>query len=676
MFNRKAISHIHKAWLILIPIFMYSMLFAQDVMPPGDKLPPTVFDRIEMAGEAADFDDADYIVVLDKAVNRMKESGVTYVDTYVLYKILTDKGSKNRAVMTWGFDPQSSYIDVREVNIIRDGEAIPVDVSAVKELPAPQSAIYWSDRIKTLQLPRLKVNDGIEIITFKKGYTYALLDEPEDDRYVPPMPGEYFDIVRFEGSVPIIEKKYVLSVPKGKLLQSEVYNGSLYSSTSYTADSTFYAWWTFDVPPRPHEPRQPGDTDYVTKVVMSTAESWEAKSKWFYDMNDVKNQQFVYTDEIAAKVKEILEEAGVVNKSEADKAEALNHWVAQNIRYSGQTMGEGEGFTLHSGEMIYEQRSGVCKDIAGMLITMMRAANMDSYPAMTMAGSRIESIPADQFNHCVVALKKEDGSFVMYDPTWIPYNNDIWSKLETEQHFVVGTPEGETLSSIAYSPPEESFLKVNHKAEILEDGTLKGTFTLNGKGALDSRLRRLVTRNGKANFESSFSDMLHPVGDRVQDVKYEYHPNDDFSNDMWIKLSYTIPEFAFPIDGGYEFKSPMMQVTTNHVYLFRGASTKWEEERETDVFLYYTQLVDGTETIKLPKGYKAIETTETDEVDETYAYFKGSSETTKKGLVIRQKAEVRRRQIPPDGYPGFYDAMKGVQDWADQVYRIEKGGAK
>ena len=30
----------------------------------------------------------------------------------------------------------------------------------------------------------------------------------------------------------------------------------------------------------------------------------------------------------------------------------------------------------------------------------------------------------------------------MYDPTWVPFNNDIWSKLETEQHYLIGSPDG------------------------------------------------------------------------------------------------------------------------------------------------------------------------------------------------------------------------------------------
>jgi hypothetical protein len=44
------------------------------------------------------------------------------------------------------------------------------------------------------------------------------------------------------------------------------------------------------------------------------------------------------------------------------------------------------------------------------------------------------AIPADQFNHCVVAVKKTDGSFVMLDPTWSPFNMELWSRAESEQY--------------------------------------------------------------------------------------------------------------------------------------------------------------------------------------------------------------------------------------------------
>jgi transglutaminase-like putative cysteine protease len=632
----------------------------------------------------------------------VKSSGVTYTDDYLLYKVLTPAGCRNQSVQRWRYEPWSSFVDVREVNIIRGDERIPVDVALVHELPAPQSGIYWNAAIKTLQLPRLRVNDGIELRVFRKGYSYALLaeegaepdgspsgtgpsgardverttppnHEPDDDKYIPPMPGEYFDIVLFQANVPIIEKEYVLSLPSDNRLHSEVYNGPLYSSTSYSADSTRYAWWARDVPPRPSEPRAAGGSDAVPKVVVATVESWEAKSRWFFDVNE---GQFDVTPEISAKVKEIFKVAGVTGASEERKAEALVHWVAQNIRYSGQTMGEGEGFTLHSGAMIFEQRSGVCKDIAGMLVTMMRAAGMDSYAAMTMAGSRIEATPADQFNHCVCALKKADGGFEMYDPTWVPYMNDIWSKYETEQQYLIGSPQGHGLASIDYSPPEESPLFIRHDATLSEDGTLAGTLRLSGARAMDSRLRNLVSGGRILDVEDDIAELLSNIGNRVEIARLDHVTLNDFSENAWIEVDYRIPGFALPVGEGLEFQSPMMSVTMGNGWLFRAGAYDWADEREGDLFLWFTQLIDGRETIRLPRGYEVVDPPASEEVDETYASFKGDSEMDGRNLVITQHAEVRRRQIPPDGYAGFKTALDEAHDWADHVYRAEKGGER
>ncbi len=666
---------------LLMCILSISPAFADETgPPPGEKPPADVFSRVEDAGTADDHKGADHLVVYDYAKNHMKPSGVTYVDSYIIYKVLTDAGCRDRSVLRWNFDPQSSYVEVREVNIIRDGKKIPVDVSKVHELPAPQRAIYWKDRIKTLQLPRLEINDGIEITVFRKGFTYALLDgppqdtsagAPDDDRYIPPMPGEYFDIVLFAGSAPIIEKKYILSLPAGKRLHSEIYNGPLYSATTYDGDRTEYSWWGLNLPAAKHETRQPDRSDFVPKAVMATAESWEAKSRWFFDVN---RDQFEVSPEIQEKVDEILKDAGVSNASEEKKAKALVHWVAQNIRYSGQTMGEGEGFTLHPSTMIFEQRSGVCKDIAGMLIAMMRGAGMDSYAAMTMAGSRIDLVPADQFNHCVCALKKEDGTFEMYDPTWVPYNNSIWSLLEAEQHYLVGTPDGEFLSRIDYSPPEESPLIVRHDAKMSADGTLEGTLKMSGSGALDGRLRRMVANTRRQDVEHTVAQLFAHVSDRVEGISITHHTPEDFSKDMWIEIKYRIPRFADPIADGFEFQSPMMQVVINNGNLFRAATARWEDERETDVFLYYTQLIDGTEKIRLPKGFKAVDPPSSEKIDETYAAFNGTSEMDGRVLKISQHAEIRRRQIPPDGYGGFKKAMDEAKEFGGNVYRIEKGG--
>jgi hypothetical protein len=309
-----------------------------------------------------------------------------------------------------------------------------------------------------------------------------------------------------------------------------------------------------------------------------------------------------------------------------------------------------------------------------MLITMMRAAGMDSYAAMTMAGSRIETVPADQFNHCVTALRKADGSFEMYDPTWVPYMNDIWSKYETEQHYLIGSPEGEGLSSIDYSPPDESPLYITHDAAIAEDGTLTGTFRFEGAGALDSRLRNMVRGSRILDVGDDMAALLSILGDRVDVTGYSHIAPDDFSENAWVEVSYAVPGFALNVGDGLEFQSPMMTVTLSNGWLFRAGVYDWADEREGDLFLWFTQLLDCSETVRLPRGYSVSDPASSDEIDETYAYFKGESDVDGRSLTVNGVAEVRRRQIPPDGYGGFKKALDEVHDWGEHVYRAEKGG--
>ena len=684
---RAALRNCAVSTLMLLLLALPALAQQEADRPVAPGSPPTLnaLTRISSAGNAADYPDADHLIVFDDQVSRVIESGVTYVDHYTLYKVLTQEGVVDLASLRWNFDPRSSYVDVESVNIIRDGKRIPVALDGLLDLPAPQSMIYWSDRMKLLQLPRLQVGDGVEVREMRKGYNYALLrdsafDSPsamekiassDDEKYIPPMAGQYFDIVLFQAEVPILEKRYTLTLPKDKRLNSEIYNGMLFARTSYTADSTIYTWWAYDMPARPHEVRQPDEPDYVPKVVMTTAESWQAKSRWFWDVN---KDQFQVSDAIRDKVQQILKDADVEKGTDLQKAAALNHWVAQNIRYSGQTMGEGEGFTLHPSDMLFEYRSGVCKDIASMSITFLRAAGLQSYPAMTMAGSRIENIPADQFNHCVVALKQKD-RYVMLDPTWVPFNNDIWSKLETEQQYVIGTPEGVKLNEIRYSPPGESPMNITNDASLSSDGTLTGTIRFDAAGAADSRLRRVVYQRPIREIRNYMEQALSEISDRVEVGEVNYRRADDFSGNMWLTVEYRVPQFAMKVGDGFEFHAPLVDVARKHPLFFRAGSVTWDEERKTDVFLYYTQKLDIKETIQLPKGYKLPDVINGKKVDATYAAFDGNVSMKKKAILIATTAEVRRRQIPPDGYAGFRDAMNELDAWGNRVIRVTKGGA-
>jgi hypothetical protein len=125
--------------------------------------------------------------------------------------------------------------------------------------------------------------------------------------------------------------------------------------------------------------------------------------------------------------------------------------------------------------------------------------------------------------------------------------------------------------------------------------------------------------------------------------------------------------------GAWQFTSPLLQVVLSDGNLFRAGNSHWGDERKTDLLLWYTQLVDASETIRLPGGWQLQDKPSIEPVDETYAAYSGSARQDGRKLVIAGRAEVRRRQIPPDGYPGFKKAMDAARTWADQEFRFTKG---
>ena len=650
-------------------------------------------DLIESAGTSDDYDGADIVTVFDSTHVVVEESGLSHVNIHTLTKVLTFKGAQDQSAFRFDYDPMSNMVEVKKVAVHRvEGTVETIDLAGLVDRPQPQWMIYWGPRMKVIGVPNLKVGDSVEIQYYTKGFIIAYLGEEEDEsRYIPPMRGHYYDTVIFGAGHPIKEKVYVLKTLKSVPVQYKVYNGDI-QTTSLAGlegdDEHFtYIFEKRDIPVYKREYASPGASDYVPKVVLATVKDWYEKGKWFYNVNEEsvieiygkKVRPFEFDDEIKAFVMKLIEPY----KTDYDKRKAINHWVAQHIRYSGISMGKGEGYTLHPGWMIFRDRCGVCKDIAGMSITMFRAAGYKTYPTMTMAGARVERIPADQFNHCVVAvdISGEEGTesenlkgrkgfedkYEMYDPTWVPNSMDIWSRYEGDQHIVIGSPEGEDLTAIRPYAPEENRLTISSKATINKDGDLIGTLDFIGVGSSDSRLRRLIAYSGNDDeARNSIGDYIANIAPGAELVDYDYGDLFDYWNPMGLKIQYRIPDYALDYGDGLHFTSPAAGFLPGANFvrpIFRYART---EERKNPLFLYAPMNMVIEEEIIIPRGYKELSEIDEIEAGGEFANFKASVEKSKKGVKVSYEYTVAERYVEVEEYPQVWEIVEAMKDFADK----------
>jgi transglutaminase-like putative cysteine protease len=628
----------------------------------------------EICGCCEIYEDADLAKVFDSTFVDVEATGLSHVYNHRLIKVLSWDGAKQMTALRLDYDPASNFFEPTLVHIHRaDGTTEEVDISNPLDHPQPQHMIYWGPRMKVVELPRLNVGDAVEVQTYMKGFLIAYLEEElfareGDERYIPPMRGHYYDSIYFTENDPIREKVYTIRVLRTMPAQYKVYNGEVFSSVTFDGDDHYlYRFWMYDQAALKHEPRQPGASDFVPKVVLATAKDWPEKSRWFFEVN---NEILMPDEAVTTKAHEIVE--GL--KTDDDKIDEILHWTAQNIRYSGISMGEGEGYTLHSGMMSLNDRCGVCKDIAGMSIALLRGLGYTVYPAMTMAGSRVEDIPADQFNHCVVAVKREDGSFKMIDPTWAPYAMDVWSPAEGEQHYVIGSPEGEERMAIRSYDPEENLTQVDLKGTLSGEGDLEGTIMVQGTSYGDTRIRRGIVYRPAEFREAMFSDWLAGISPETELLGYTETDIDDLYKHYIVTIKFKAPGYATKAGDQLLMTPAVHDFVQHHPRTFDlGYEYGDREERENPMHIWNTRQVVFNESIKLPSGYKLVNEIEPEEFGGKMASC--DIEVTQNGrtLITSVDYKLKQRSIPAK----YYDQVKGsydkIKDFGKQTLLLKKG---
>ena len=590
------------------------------------------------------FDMADCVTLLDSTAVSVQESGSGSFD----------------------YDPLTAFAEFKQATIYRaGGDIVNIDVTQACDYAAPARAIYWGARQIMLELGRLYPGDVVEYEIAKKGFTYALLTgaESEDEsRFIPPMRGQFYDIVPFWVSEPTLRKVYKLTIPKEKEIQFHFYQGDCSSSMHYEDGKKAYTFVVEDVIPVKQEPNMVNLFDAAPKLMLSSTPEWKDKSLWFHKVNEDYGS-FEPIPEAQKKVDELIKG----KKTEMEKIAVLTHWVADNIRYSGISMGKGEGYTLHSLKMNYTDRCGVCKDIAGTLIAFLRMAGFEAYPAMTMAGSRVEQIPADHFNHCVAVVKLSDGTYIPLDPTWVPFVRELWSSAEQQQNYLPGIPEGSDLRLTPVSAPENHYLKIKANNRLDARGTLKGELTVQAEGQSDASVRRVFTSGWQEDWKNSMEAQLLAISPnaRLLSVDWGKNPKDYQAAPIKITFRYEIPEYALTGNDVLLVK-PTLDKLYRSVKSFLRINTDIET-RQYGFKDACSRLVEQEETIQLPAGYTLVNEEKEDSKQSASADFDGSLKQDGNKVVLHQRIALKKRVYEASDWEGFRTAVNAFKSYGDYL---------
>ena len=642
----------------------------------------------EAAGQA--YQNADCVVLLDSTSVSVEPTGQGSFAVSRAVRVQTPKGALANRVIKYDYDPLTAFAEFKYVTVYRaDGTVENLDASRALDYVAPARAIYWGARQIMIEVGALKPGDIVEYEIAKKGFTYALLAsegeyagagtgaqvsavngggrsaaaEEDDSRFIPPMRGQFYDIVPFWCADPTVRKVYMVSFPMEKDVQFQFYQGECTSSMRFEDGRKVYKFAASDVMPFTREPNMVDLYDAAPKLMMSTTPNWVDKSLWFNKVNEDYGSFEAYAP-AQKKVDELIKG----KKTDMEKIAVLTHWVADNIRYSGITMGKGEGYTLHNTKMNYTDRCGVCKDIAGTLISFLRMAGFEAYPAMTMAGSRVESIPADHFNHCVAVVKLSDGTYMPLDPTWVPFTRELWSSAEQQQNYLPGIPEGSDLCLTPVSAPENHYFRIKAENTVDENGTLRGTLTVSAEGQSDRGIRSIFTTGFQSEWRNNMERQLLNVSPKARLISVDYgkNPKDYQAAPISITFRYEIPSYAMKGTDELVFKPFVM----NNLYTQVMSYLRIDTSLETRKYAFKdacSRLVELDETLRIPAGYQLQNEAKNDEISGQAADFEGTLRQSGNKLQLNTRLALKKRVYEASDWENFRNAVNTSKTYGEYL---------
>ncbi len=607
----------------------------------------------------------DCVNLLDSTAVTVQPTGSGSFAVCKIVKVMNTRGAVANRILKYDYDPLTAHAEFHRVTIYKaNGDVINLDITRQQDYAAPARAIYWGARQIMMEVGRLDPGDIIDYQIDKKGFTYALLTagtDNDESRFIPPMRGQFYDIVPFWATEPTVRKVYKVNIPMEKEMQFQFYQGECTSSMRYEDGRKAYTFVSTDIMPTRREPNMVDLFDAAPKLMMSSTPRWQDKSLWFNKVNEDYGS-FDAIPEAQKKVDELIK------GKKMEKIAVLTHWVADNIRYSGISMGKGEGYTLHNLKMNYTDRAGVCKDIAGTLIAFLRMAGFEAYPAMTMAGSRVESIPADHFNHCVAVVKLSSGTYMPLDPTWVPFCRELWSSAEQQQNYLPGVPEGSDLCLTPVSAPENHYVRIKADNRLDAKGTLTGQFTITAEGQSDSNIRRIFTTGWQSQWQNALESQLLAVSPKARLISVDYGKDPKNYQAAPIKMTfrYEIPGYALPGEGEMLFKPMVMNNLYNQVKSYLRINTDLEERRYgfKDAC---SRLVELDETIQLPAGYKLAGDGKEDSAQSSAADFEGFLRQDGNKVVLHQKLALKKRVYEAGDWNGFRNAVNAHKSFGDYI---------
>lgn len=596
---------------------------------------------------AEEYPDADAIFAAVQEIISVDENGSRSIDRNLLIRILTLMGREEYSNQTFLYNSDQSELSVVKGRTVRaSGRSKDVDADAVNDVtPAflAGATVYANVLEKVVSFPVAGAGSTLELQLHESR-------SPSDD-------GSFSGIEFMGGSDPFMYHEVLLEAPADREVRTYTTTGA-HSDLKMSEErgEGVFRWSMRDIPPIAPEPNMPPMNELLPMVVYSSYEDWNDPATAFAGT-------FFPHVQTGGTVSERVAELTEGSTSRDDSVRAIFLDVATGIRNVHLSLGVG-GYEPNDAETVLSNRYGDTRDKAVLLISMLRAADIEAYPAMVKAtlGRFIEEVPTLlQFNRMLVALPSGDG-YTFLDPFLddVVYGYRRWGRGNTA---LVVTDEGtgELVSVPRFKPAENESRRILI-AELAEDGSANVEAACDLVGYFDRTARRALKDATPAEEKQLFERSAYKISPGSTYVSHEQSDLSELIEPARVAVAIDSPDFAV--------RQGNMMIVRVPEFPFGFADFGHEptmSERESPYDLPCESRVEYSATVLVPDGYEVVRMPETVSFTTPDATFTLDCSWSEEDEAIRwsRVVEVTQKRIPPERYGDFksgHDAMSSPKN--------------
>jgi hypothetical protein len=620
--------------------------------PRLEDLGPEIQNLIKSAPSQKDYPNAGAIILLKEKHLTVSDNS-SQLEEHCLIKILDSRGKEEFGEIKIKYDDTYEIVDINLARIITpEGRVSLVSKKYFKDV-TPWSGFpeYSNSKIKIISFPQVEEGSVIEYRVTK--HNIKLLNQND------------FSMKSYlQTPEPTLLQTYIVTFPKDRKIHIKLLKGAgeiKVPDPKIIVDGNreTIKWEIGNVPEVLQEEDMPPWDEIIPQIWVSSFESWTEIYNWW---TSIYRDQIKPDKAIVDKVTQLISD----KNTEREKAKAIYEWVATNIRYVALEYGEG-GYEPHAVSEVFKNRYGDCKDQTCLLISMLRQAGIEAYPALigTYTVPVVSDIPMLQFNHCIGAAKI-DNEYVFLDPISETCPFGYVPASDQGQIAMVFLDNTYKFMKVPLFEPERNKDTREMKILVNKDRSIevekKGIHIGENGIRFKYWLKGIDPTKRKESLEEEISQSC--PGSILKDCIISNL--DDLDSPLAITEKFYVPNWLHDIgDGKLTFKLPTVVID------IKGTD---KEERRYPIWYEYTRSKEYDIEVILPKGYKAFFLSKSLDLKTPYSSFAYHIENQDNTIKIHISWRQDTTTIPLKAYREYKEFSEKISRKLNEEIILIKNG--